>query len=155
MFRGSSKVALDAKGRMALPVQFRERLRGCSEGRVVTTVSPSGERERCLWLYPLPEWEALQAKLARMSNLRPAVRRLHRLLIGHAADGELDANGRLLLPAMLREYAELEKKVVLLGLTNKIEIWSEANMQRDRGDWFGEDLASEVAELEGMNELSF
>jgi len=145
MFRGINSVSLDAKGRMALPTSCRHTLKSCADGRVVTTIHPGGDR--CLLVYPLPEWEAVQAQLAKLSNLPPAMRRLQRALIGHATDGQLDANGRLLLPAMLRDHAGLKKRLVLLGQTNKIEVWSDVLFQDDRTEWIDQDLASETRSL--------
>ena len=111
MFRGINSVTLDPKGRMGLPARHRETVMVVSEGRIVITIDM---RESCLLLYPLSEWEAVQAKLEGLSNINSQARLLQRLLIGHAADLELDAAGRLLLPAMLRDYACLEKKLVLV-----------------------------------------
>jgi len=84
---------------MALPTRSRETLQLVAEGKLVVTIDM---RERCLLLYPLPEWEVVQRKLEDLSNINPQARLLQRLLIGHATDLELDANGRILLPAMLR-----------------------------------------------------
>lgn len=153
MFRGINTVTLDAKGRMALPKRCRDQLRSHCDGKVVTTISAGGER--CLLLYPWPDWDRLAGQLRQMSNLRPEVRRLQRVLIGQAVDGELDASGRLLLPPPLREYAGLEKKVMVLGMLGKIEIWNEANLEKERAESLGKDLAAEVVELEGANGLSY
>ena len=95
-------------------------------------------RESCLLLYPLPEWEVVQRKLEALSNINPQARLLQRLLIGHATDLELDSAGRLLLPAMLRDYAELDKKLVLVGQGNKVEIWSETHWQEGMSSWLRE-----------------
>ena len=132
MFRGINSVTLDAKGRMALPARNREAVQIASDGKVVLTIDM---REACLLLYPLPEWEVVQRKLAAVSNINPQARFLQRLLIGHATDLELDSAGRLLLPAMLRNYAELDKKLVLVGQGNKVEMWSEANWQEGMRGW--------------------
>jgi MraZ protein len=121
VLRGITSVNLDAKGRMALPARFRDVWEGCA-GQLVVTVD---DREKCLLLYPLPEWEVVQRKLETLSNVRRGRRRLQRLLVGHATDLEVDGSGRILLPPMLREHAQLKKKVVLLGQSNKFEIWAE------------------------------
>jgi len=113
---------------MALPARSRETVGLVSDGKVVVTIDM---REACLLLYPLPEWEVVQRKLEGLSNINPQARLLQRLLIGHATDLELDANGRILLPSMLREYADLQKKLVLVGQGNKLEIWSDVQW-RDR-----------------------
>ena len=132
MFRGINSVTLDPKGRMGLPARHRETVMVISEGRIVITIDM---RESCLLLYPLPEWEVVQRKLEALSNINPQARLLQRLLIGHATDLELDAAGRLLLPAMLRDYAELDKKLVLVGQGNKVEIWSEKHWQEGMDSW--------------------
>ena len=122
VFRGISSAKLDGKGRMSMPARFRERLIAEAGGRLVVTVDM---RETCLLLYPLPEWEAVQQKLDALPNIRPETRWLQRILIGHATDLELDANGRILLPAPLRDQGGLEKTLVLVGQGNKIEIWAQ------------------------------
>ena len=120
---------------MGLPARHRETVMVVSEGRIVITIDM---REACLLLYPLSEWEAVQAKLEGLSNINSQARLLQRLLIGHAADLELDAAGRLLLPAMLRDYACLDKKLVLVGQGNKIEIWSADHWQQQLKYWRAE-----------------
>ena len=151
MFRGINSVTLDAKGRMALPARHREAIRARSAGRLVTTID---SRDPSLLMYALPDWEALQARLQQMSNIRGPVRLLQRLLIGHATDMELDANGRVLLPQMLREHAALERKLVVVGQGNKIEIWSESNWQERMENWLGKDLETaleQVGDIEGLS----
>jgi len=132
MFRGVNPINLDAKGRMAVPSRYRDRLVDCCAGQMVATIDTEA---RCLLLYPLHEWEEIQKKIESLPSFNPAARRIQRLLIGHATDLELDGSGRLLLPAPLREYAELEKKVVLLGQGQKFEIWSEARWLETRDSY--------------------
>lgn len=146
MFRGSNSATLDGKGRMALPTRTRETLSGLSENKVVVTIDM---REPCLLLYPLSDWEVVQGKLESLSNINPQARLLQRLLIGHATDLQLDGAGRLLLPGMLRDFAQLEKKLVLVGQGNKIEIWSEQNWQQRMGEWV-EEGANALAENADM-----
>lgn len=134
MFRGINNATLDSKGRMALPSRNRESVQLVSDGKIVVTIDM---REPCLLLYPLPEWEIVQRKLEGLSNINPQARLLQRLLIGHATDLELDANGRILLPAMLREYADLNKKLVLVGQGNKVEIWSDDQWRERMQGWLG------------------
>jgi MraZ protein len=107
---------------MAMPMRFRDSFVSASEGQLVITIDTE---EACLMIYPLAEWEGIQDKLQQLPSFNPAVRRIQRLLIGHATDLALDANGRILLPAVLREYAQLDKKAILLGQGKKIELWSE------------------------------
>ncbi|WP_020683255.1 division/cell wall cluster transcriptional repressor MraZ [Marinobacterium rhizophilum] len=122
MFRGVNPINLDAKGRMAIPARYRQQIQAGCEGCLVATIDTE---ERCLLLYPLPEWEQIQQKIEALSSFNKATRRIQRLLIGHATDLEMDGSGRLLLTAPLREYAGLDKKVILLGQGRKFEIWSE------------------------------
>ncbi len=122
MFRGVQHINMDAKGRLAMPARQREPLVALCEGRVVATIDT---RSACLVIYPLPEWERIEGDLQALPNLNPAVKRFQRLVLGYATDLELDGNGRVLLPQSLREYARLEKKLVLVGLGNKLELWSE------------------------------
>lgn len=121
---------------MALPARKREAVMLSAGGRVVVTIDM---RERCLLLYPLPEWEIVQRKLEELSNINPQARLLQRLLIGHATDLELDANGRILLPNMLREYAGLSKKLVLVGQGNKVEVWAAETWQSSLQAWLEND----------------
>ena len=151
MFRGINSVTLDAKGRMALPGRNRETVMVASEGRLVVTIDM---RESCLLVYPLNEWETVQAKLESLSNINPQARLLQRLLIGHATDLELDSAGRLLLPAMLRDYASLEKKLVLVGQGNKLEIWSADHWQNRLDQWLEEGATALTNNAELFDGLS-
>ena len=96
----------------------------------------------------------MQAKLESLSNINPQARLLQRLLIGHATDLELDSAGRLLLPAMLRDYASLEKKLVLVGQGNKIEIWSADHWQNRLDQWLAEGAAAMTNNAELFDGLS-
>lgn len=122
MFRGVNPINVDAKGRMAMPMRYRERLNELCNNQLVLTIETE---DRCLLLYPLPTWEVIQQKIEALPSFDPAARRIQRLLIGHATDIELDGNGRLLLSQPLRDYAQLTKKVILLGQGNKFELWDE------------------------------
>lgn len=150
MFRGINPINLDAKGRMAIPARYRDRISDLCEGHLVATIDTEA---RCLLLYPLPEWDLIQAKIEALPSFNPAARRIQRLLIGHATDLDMDANGRLLLPAPLRDYAELDKKVVLLGQGRKFEIWSEAHWLSTR-DQYLEDEDGGMALPDEMQTLS-
>lgn len=122
MFRGTSAVNLDAKGRLAMPARYRERLLESCGGQLVATTALG---DRCLWIYTLAAWEEVEAQLRDAPNMHPMVKRLNRLLIGNANEIELDGNGRFVVPPLLREYAGLDKKVMLVGQLNKFELWSE------------------------------
>lgn len=123
MFRGPTKVTLDEKGRMVMPTRYREQIVERAQGRVVVTVD---NRDRCLLIYPLPEWEVIEAKLMSLPGLKQGARRLQRLMVGHAVDLELDGHGRILLPPELRGFANLERHGMLIGQGAKFELWSES-----------------------------
>ncbi len=139
MFRGINSIAMDAKGRISMPARYRERLQEESSGRMVVTIDTD---EHCLLLYPLLEWEVIEAKLAQLPSFNPQARRIQRLLIGHATEGELDGNGRILLSRELIDYAGLKKQAVLIGQGKKFELWDEAHWQISRGKWLEEEANS-------------
>jgi MraZ protein len=122
VFRGVQHINMDAKGRLAMPARQREPLVSQSSGQLVVTIDT---QSTCLVIYPLPEWERIEKDIQNLPALKPAVKRFQRLMLGYATDLELDGNGRLLLPPALRDYAQLEKKLVLVGQGNKLELWSE------------------------------
>lgn len=142
MFRGLATLNLDSKGRMAIPTRYRENLLRTCAGQMVLTV----DRDHCLLLYPLPNWEEIERKLVRLPSFNKQARRLQRLLIGHATECELDGNGRILLPPALREFAGLDKSVVLIGQGNKFEVWAEEAWTARQAEWLGE-AGDEDAEL--------
>ncbi len=123
MFRGVQHINMDAKGRLAMPARQREPLLSRCEGQIVITIDT---QSNCLAIYPLPEWERIEKEIQGLPALKPAVKRFQRLMLGYATDLELDNSGRILLPQSLREYAQLDKKLVLVGQGNKLELWSEA-----------------------------
>ena len=123
MFRGVQHINMDAKGRLAMPARQREPLLSQCEGQIVATIDT---QSHCLVIYPLPEWERIEQDIQNLPALKPAVKRFQRLMLGYATDLELDGSGRMLLPQPLRDYAQLDKKLVLVGQGNKLELWSEA-----------------------------
>ena len=151
MFRGISNATLDAKGRLALPVRLRETVAAVADGKVVVTIDM---REPCLLLYPLPHWEVVQAKLESLSNIQPDARLLQRLLIGHATDMELDANGRVRLPSMLQRYADFEKSVVIVGQGNKLELWDEENWRSRMSQWLSDESSDMLTNADAYTGLS-
>ena len=136
---------------MALPSRFRDSVMALCEGKLVVTIDM---RDTCLLMYPLPEWEVVQRKLEGVPNIGPQARQLQRILIGHATDLELDGQGRVLLPKMLRSYGELEKKLVLVGLGNKIEIWSDELWHSGMRIWLSEDSDDLLANGDEFTGLS-
>ena len=127
MFRGVTSIAIDAKGRLAIPSRYRDRLVDRCEGNLVITVALSKdiERQRGLAAYPLPDWEVAERKLLELPTYGPDTDVLQTLLTGYAHECRLDGQGRLLIPTSLREFASLEKQVRLIGRLDRFEVWDE------------------------------
>jgi len=104
-----------------MPAKYRDALLSRSEGRLIVTADPS----KCLLIYPFPDWEPIEQKLNGLSSFNPQTRALQRLLVGMASDTEMDGAGRILLSAPLRQFAGLDKNVVLVGQGGKFELWDE------------------------------
>lgn len=151
MFRGVNPLTVDAKGRLAIPMKYRDQLRADCGGRMVVTVDVS----RCLLIYTLPEWEEIERRLMRLPTLNRKVRRLQGVLIGHATELDLDGHGRVLLPAVLREIASIDRKAMLIGQGNKFELWDEQAWADRRENWLAED-DDDDADLDGeLGNLAF
>ena len=149
MFRGVQHINLDAKGRMAVPSRQRELLSVMSEGHIVLTVDTQAP---CLALYALPEWERIESDVQALPALKPAIKRFQRLVLGYASDLQLDGSGRILIPPALRDYAKLEKRSVLVGQGNKLELWSEDLWQQECVAALAADSVEELpAELMQLN----
>jgi len=118
VFRGIHNQKLDAKGRLALPARFRESLAGRDQTRLVVT----GWTD-CLWVYSLEEWLRVEEQIAHLPSQEPEVMLFVRLFVGKATEVELDAQGRFLIGQPLREYAGLEKEVMVVGLMKRLELW--------------------------------
>jgi MraZ protein len=138
VFRGINLIQLDAKGRLTMPTRYRARIEAIAQHQLILTIDPE---THCLLLYPLPEWEAIEQKIQALPSFHKAARRIQRLLIGHATEIELDGNGRFLLPPLLRDYAQLDKQVMLVGQGKKFEIWREENWNVGRDQWLSEENA--------------
>ena len=117
MFRGEYDHTVDTKGRLIIPLKFREQL---GEECIVTR-----GLDGCLFVFPVNEWEAYEQKLKKLPTTDKNARSFVRFLTAGAASCEFDKQGRILIPATLRKFAGIEKDVVLAGLLSRIEIWSE------------------------------
>ncbi len=151
MFRGINLLSLDAKGRLSMPARYRQQVLDAAEGQLILTV----DRDRCLLLYPLPVWEEVEQKLLQLSSVNVRARALKRLLLGHAEECGMDASGRILLPAPLREFAHLDKRVVLVGQGNKFEIWNEQAWQDWREALLSSQENDDSESLPDLDSLSF
>ncbi len=152
MFRGASTLSLDDKGRFAIPTKYRNQLLADHQGEVICTIDIN---EPCLLLYPLSEWQLVEAKLAKLSNMHPRARRMQRLLLGNAMDYQLDKNGRILLAPHLRQHAGLNKKLMLVGQLNKFEIWDEERWQQQMQQDIALELEHEFEPDDTLNDFSF
>ena len=148
MFLGGSSVNLDAKGRLALPTRYRAIIQDRFDSRLVLTVHDDG----CLLLYPHAVWEDIQRALMRLPNQNRRARLLQRMVLGHATEVEMDAQGRILVAPRLREFAKLDKRVALAGVGNKFEIWNEEAGERNCGEWQEGD--SDEALTEDLEQLT-
>lgn len=135
MFRGVSAINLDAKGRLAVPTRYRDVLHENNDGEIVITVNHS---ERCLWMYTLSEWVEVEKKLVKLPSFNKSAERLKRILIGHATEVSMDKAGRLLISQPLREFAGLDKEIVLIGQGNKFEIWDAAYWNQKQEEWLSD-----------------
>ncbi len=135
MFRGLTANTLDAKGRLAVPSRYRALLQIDGSSSLIITIDTE---EPCLLMYPYAEWELIEQKLEALPSFNGATRRIQRLLIGHATEVDMDKQGRVLVPGVLREYAGLEKNIMLVGQGNKFEIWGESQWQTGRDAWLAQ-----------------
>ncbi|MBC7344110.1 MAG: division/cell wall cluster transcriptional repressor MraZ [Clostridia bacterium] len=124
MFMGEYVHVIDSKGRLIVPSRFRE---GLGDRFVATRGLDS-----CLFLFPKPEWDLLETRLKALPLSRPEARAFTRFLFAGAHECELDRQGRILLPPLLREYAGLEKEAVFIGVGNRVEVWEKERWEKYR-----------------------
>ena len=150
VFRGVSKLALDAKGRLAIPGKHRAALTGSAddgERTLIVTADPS----RCLLLYPRATWEPIQARLMSLSSFNEEIRGIQRLLVGHADEVDMDGAGRVLVPPALRQYAGLEHRIVLVGQGNKFELWDDGKWHEQTARAITFPAGGQPPELDGFS----
>jgi MraZ protein len=131
VFRGEYSLSIDAKGRLAIPSRYRERLVEECGGKLVVTISLL---ERCLVVYPYPRWQRIENELKDLPALDSQAQAINHLLIGHAVDCDMDSNGRVLLSQALRNFAGLDKHVMMVGQVDKFEFWDDAGWTRRRDE---------------------
>ena len=119
-FQGAATANLDAKGRLAIPVKYRTGLADAAASRVVVTINPV---DKCLWLFTESDWGPIAHTIANLPQT-PSNRQLQRTVLGYASDMEMDGQGRILISSELRDHAKLDKKVSMIGLGSKLEIWN-------------------------------
>ncbi len=152
MFRGASTLSLDSKGRLSIPTRYRDVLLSESEGKLVCTVDL---HQPCLLLYPLIEWEDVENRLRHLSSMDPRERRVQRVLLGNAHEVDMDKSGRILVPALLRQHAHLEKSIVLTGQLNKFEMWSEAQWSAQMAEDIAVEASGDFELTDRLKDFSF
>ena len=125
---------------MAVPTRYRERLAARCDGQIVVTV----DKDHCLLVYPLPDWEELERKLVRLPSMNKIARELVRIMVGYATEVDMDSHGRILLSHELRDFAELEKNAMLIGQGNKFELWDEQTWKDKTEKWLAEASEGEL-----------
>lgn len=141
MLIGEYKHTLDIKKRVALPSKFRKEL-----GRKVVITHGF---DTCLFIYAQKQWEAFSEKLSALPVGQADTRGLNRFMFGGAVQETIDSLGRILIPDFLKEFAELSTKVVIVGVQNRVEVWSEKNWQtyKARIEKSADALAEKLGEL--------
>jgi len=141
MFRGSSFHTLDAKGRIIVPARFRDLIRANGDGVMVSRM------DSCLLAYTFPEWRQIESRILALSEKSETMRRFRRVFIGGAFECPCDKQERILVPPSLRQYAGLEKEIVLVGVLDHFEIWSRENWDKENTH-MEEDMSKEVVRNE-------
>lgn len=144
MFRGLTELSLDEKGRVTIPSRYRSLLQESPESQCILTIDIDAS---CLLLYPFAHWERIEKQIESLPSFEPQSRKLQRLFIGHAVELSLDKLGRILVPPPLREFAQLQKEVVLLGQGKKLELWGAEKWQRERQQWLSEETKDLTSSL--------
>ncbi len=139
MFMGEYNHTVDTKGRLIIPSKFRELL---GEEFIVTK-----GLDGCLFVFPQNEWLAFEEKLRALPLTQKGARQFTRFFVAGATPCELDKQGRILLPSTLREFAGLDKDVVLAGMLNRIEIWSKAKWMENNAYDDMDDIAEQMTDL--------
>ena len=146
MFRGSSFHTIDAKGRIIVPARFRDAIHAGGTDRIMVS-----QMDRCLVAYPLDGWRKIEDRIMAMAEKSESMRRFRRVFIGGAHECAFDRQERILIPPSLRQYAGMEKHIVMVGVLDHFEIWSKAHWdeesQRLEDDMKIEEVRNEIARL--------
>lgn len=142
MFVGEFQHTLDPKGRLILPAKFREAL---SDGLVMTKGF-----ENCIFIFSRAEWPKMEDKLRSLALLKKQARMLSRFFFSGTSEEVPDKQGRVMVPQNLRDHAELEKEIVVIGVANRLEVWSKANWEQYSAEAKGsyEETAEELADID-------
>jgi MraZ protein len=141
MFRGSFEHTVDVKGRVSVPSKFRDIIADHYDGKLVLAM----DFDKCLTVYPLEEWEKLEAKIKALPMMQREVKEFARFFFSSASECDLDKQGRILIPQTHRDHAAIAKNVMLVGIIDKIEIWDKKSWSARstrNGDTISEALAA-------------
>jgi len=146
MFRGSSYHTIDAKGRVIIPTRFRDIIRADgADGLMISRM------DSCLVGFTFNEWRNIESKILAMAEKNDNMRRFRRVFIGGSFECSCDKQDRILVPPSLRQYADLEKEIVLVGVLDHFEIWSRDNYDKEtmvlEKDMKKEEVRNEIARL--------
>jgi MraZ protein len=146
MFRGSSNHTIDVKGRIIIPTRFRDAIQaGGSYAMMITRM------DKCLFGYTLNEWSKIEERILSLAEKSEALRRFRRVFVGGAFECACDKQGRVLIPPSLRQYAALEREIVLVGVLDHFEIWSKDNWETENqlleDDMMKEEVRNEISKL--------
>lgn len=131
MFKGISNLSIDVKGRASMPQRYRVDFSLKNKSKLVITA----DKDKCLLIYTQSNWSTIEKKLSNLPSYNKEARFIQRLLIGYATESEIDSQGRFLIPTPLRDYAGIQKKIVLLGQGSKFELWSENIWNKNMKSW--------------------
>ena len=146
MFKGISNLSIDVKGRASMPQRYRSDFSSKNKSKLVITA----DKDKCLLIYTQSSWAIIEKKLSNIPSYNKEARFIQRLLIGYATESEIDSQGRFLIPIPLREYAGIQKKIILLGQGSKFELWSENIWNKNMKSW----LVSQSNDDSNNNALS-
>lgn len=140
MFKGISSLSIDIKGRASMPQRYRKDF--CAKNRCKLVIT--ADKDKCLLIYTQSNWIKIEKKLSNLPSYNKEARFIQRLVIGHATESEIDSQGRFLIPNPLREYADIQKKIILLGQGSKFELWSESVWNKNMKSWLESENIDEV-----------
>ena len=146
MFKGISNLSIDVKGRASMPQRYRSDFSSKNKSKLVITA----DKDKCLLIYTQSSWAIIEKKLSNLPSYNKEARFIQRLLIGYATESEIDSQGRFLIQIPLREYAGIQKKIILLGQGSKFELWSENIWNKNMKSW----LVSQSNDDSNNNALS-
>lgn len=144
MFRGSSYHTIDAKGRIIIPSRFRDLIHDGDRPGVMASKMDGG-----LVAYPFKEWRNIEDKILALAEKSDTMRRFRRVFVGGAFECYCDKQERILIPPTLREYAQFDREIVLVGVLDHFEIWAKENWERENAD-----LEKDIQREEVRNEIA-